>query len=319
MAGGTVRADVVAEAAKLSRAADFLRGRVESTLELLVTAQRGPVLDAILARLQTLEDAAERAEQLGQTALALEPAQALAELKGFAYIPLVTELRRIEAEITKLRTGPAAPPPPRPRPSALPTGHLVDPRARVTGSLTDKLKGFFGPPQRAVPEAIAPPGPERLALEALDAVLRFVTDLLGYVGPRLAPVICALETCEGAPQMPVVALMAMGRRVAEERLATEARGWVPHLVKLFHGEPTSLRRARVATTQWEQLRALHDSAVHARVAAFEQEARQRQLLIGEIPVAKLRGASLPLANLHLTFAGTPYLQDIFPAPAPKKR
>lgn len=320
------RDQVVTEAFKLARAAGFLRQRVEATRALLVTMPPSPRLDGLLQRLQKLEDAVRQAELLAQTAAQGDPAAAMIKMKSFDYTGMMGELRWIDSEIAAMGPAPGAQ---AASPRPLSTGSLKAPgtapgtrgTARpLTGQLADRLKSLVGlaPTPRALPAQVLPPAKDRVALETLEAALRFVSDVLGYVGPRLVPVACALDVYEACAGQPMLAMVATARKAAAQRVPEEGRGWVPALVKLFSESPEVRKPARVATTQWDQLRTMHGEATAARAEADQAPPAQRTGLLLDIKTAKLRGAALPLANLHLTFAGVPHLKDLFPPLALRK-
>ncbi|MDB5096928.1 MAG: hypothetical protein JWM80_1349 [Cyanobacteria bacterium RYN_339] len=297
------------EVARVERATGFVRSRIAALRAQLAVAPTGEALELLRARLETLEQTARGAEAVVREAVGAAPERALELVRGYDYQAMLNAMRGVELQAQRLTT------PRRARPATA-TGPIAQ-APRQTGQLTDRLRSLFAPPPRPVPPTVVAPTPEQIALEALEAAVRFMDGVLGYVDPRIAPVACALDVGDQAPGAPVVVQLALARRKAEAEVLETMRGWVPPLVRLFVERPPVRRPARVATTQWSQAHELRRHAEWVRQLARVGEPAKVRAALADIRAGKLRGAVMPLGNLHFTFAGVPHLQDLFPMPKQK--
>lgn len=294
------RALVLAEAARIARAAAFARTRVAALRALAETAPD------LARRLDALAAAAKDAEAIVASARTADPAEAHRRIRAFDYAALLDGVRGLEAAAAAARTGrPAAEPARAPTPGPL-TGRLRELAARLDPTQAPVLRPLLAAP--------APPPADRRVLEGLEAALKLVADVLGYVAPRLAPVAVALDASQAPGATPLVARLAAARRAAEAEVEEPLRGWVPPLVRLFVDHEAPRRPARVAVTQWRQAGELRLEAEVARGVALDAPPERRTELLRGIRAERLRGAVLPLGNLHLTFREVPLLQELFPPP-----
>lgn len=321
-----------ADAARIARAAGFARTRATAVCKLLAGMAQGPARDDLLRRVEALAAAAQAAEAVVAAATLAEPAEAARRLATFDYAGLLAAVQGLDAAAAAARRlAPAQPPPSppaasRPAPtqplSSQPTGAVPPPAGQPAGRglpLSGRLRAWAASLEAQARPLLAPPAPpppDQLQRERLDAALSLAQTLLTYVTPRMKPVACALDTLEARPGTMVAVVLAQAKAAAETAVDEAMRGWVPPLVRAFAERPPLRRPARVAITQWRQARELTIEARVARDVALDAPPEQRAALLAEIRCEKLRGACLPLSNLHVTFADLPHLGTLFP-PRPR--
>jgi len=153
---------------------------------------------------------------------------------------------------------------------------------------------------------------------AFEAAHRLATEVLKYVGPRLALVQSSM-TATGLPGPRHPWHQVLGSFNPPSPLAEgidpPLRPWLPLLAKLFYTEIPVARDALLALQQWQQARQLHREAeqVAATLAKVPEQVRP-QILAG-FNAGRLRGAAYALSHLHARFKGVTHLGVLFPPPS----
>lgn len=270
-------------------------------------------VEALLAKL-------EAGEALLASLRVLGPNEALTALSQYEANGLIAAASGVEALARRLRQEPAV------------QGAVLQSAqpARTTAPLGNEGENVMQMLRRLVaPQGTRPlagttartsPLPDTAPEQAaFEAAFKLVDRVLEYCAPRLGVVEVAL-TAAGVPgkRRPWREVEAgMPAIVKQYEVPKPRTQWLFSLTRLVYANPEAARRAHVAVVQWQAARALMDEADLVRRSLASLPPERQLALLRQFNVGKFRASVFPLGNLHMSFKGTPLLQDLFPAPERK--
>ena len=274
--------------------------------------------DAFVAQVDATAALAERFLADGRKARTLPAVQGQRLVRLLDGLELLERGRGLEATARSLRNHPrirslgkARPQAARPAPPPAPAAPAPAPARRMSEHLQEVLDRMVVTP--VAPQAAAPPPTvaER-RLQAFEAALSLVADVLADTGPRLEALRHALIAAQ-----PDAALDASAVARAAG-VPGDLRALLPAATEALRAGPMARRAATIALDQWVQAARLAEGYTRARGSARASAPEHVAAVLAPYDVVKLKGLIVPLTNLHLTFRTVPALAALFPPPIKRR-
>lgn len=291
--------------------------------------------DQTLARFYKQRDVTrslhEKAKRLLEDQAQVSTLDALQMLAGFDKEQLVAASKQLEALARELRTNPT-------------TAQLLRAPVPSAGQGTQPLKAQSGTSplgQEKQTEALGwfakwmphprqtqlPPTKEEASkaretravereLQAFDAARALAAESVQNLAPRMTLLGATLEAL-GAPGKPLpwsLITHQIGQVLRKRKLPQAQANWLPLLAKVMLKDLRAWQAAQVAHTQYQQACALVEEAELLRISLDGAPPDRRSNMLAQFNTGRFKGVILPITNLHLTFRGMPYLEDLFPIP-----
>ena len=275
---------------------------------------------AFKAQVDALLEKLVAGETLLASLQALGPQEALTALSHYDANGLIAAASGVEAQARRLRQDPAV------QNAVLKAAQPA--RASATAPLGTDGESMMQMLRRLVkPHGTRPLGgqtpgtaplPAGLEAEqaAFEAAYKLVDRVLDYCAPRLGMVEVALQAAGVPGKRRVWREVEQGLPavVKQHEIPKPRVQWLYSLTRLVHANPEAARRAHAAVVQYQGAKGLLEEAELVRRSLASLPAERHLAILQQFNVGKFRASIFPLGNLHMTFKGTPLLQDLFPAP-----